>query len=66
MSDNGYPNLALVIWEEQEDEEMLVPHQEFTEGPQPMEDNFIPTEIASAPENQQVWRILLRSNLDGR
>ncbi|URE06756.1 ubiquitin carboxyl-terminal hydrolase [Musa troglodytarum] len=37
---------------EQEDEEMLVPHQEFTEGPQPME--VIPTETASAPENQQV------------
>ncbi|XP_042453329.1 ubiquitin C-terminal hydrolase 13-like isoform X2 [Zingiber officinale] len=37
---------------DQEDEEMLVPHQEFTEGPQPME--VISAEPATAPENQQV------------
>ncbi|KAG6533565.1 hypothetical protein ZIOFF_007440 [Zingiber officinale] len=50
--------------EQQEDEEMLVPHQEFTEGPQPMEGDcywflvevfdFISAEPATAPENQQV------------
>ncbi|KAG6537891.1 hypothetical protein ZIOFF_002994 [Zingiber officinale] len=50
--------------DQQEDEEMLVPHQEFTEGPQPMEGDcywflvevfdFISAEPATAPENQQV------------
>ncbi|XP_064961980.1 ubiquitin C-terminal hydrolase 12 isoform X2 [Musa acuminata AAA Group] len=37
---------------DQEDEEMLVPHQEFPEGPQPME--VIPNEMGTAPESQQV------------
>ncbi|XP_039146207.1 ubiquitin carboxyl-terminal hydrolase 12-like isoform X2 [Dioscorea cayenensis subsp. rotundata] len=37
---------------DQEDEEMLVPHSDFTEGPQPME--VAQPEAASIAENQQV------------
>ncbi|XP_038987971.1 ubiquitin carboxyl-terminal hydrolase 12-like isoform X5 [Phoenix dactylifera] len=37
---------------DQEDDEMLVPHPEFADGPQPME--VAPTETATTAENQQV------------
>ncbi|XP_042461162.1 ubiquitin C-terminal hydrolase 12-like isoform X1 [Zingiber officinale] len=43
---------ARVCLQQQEDEEMLVPHQELTEGPQPME--VLSAETVSASENQQV------------
>ncbi|KAG6527112.1 hypothetical protein ZIOFF_009205 [Zingiber officinale] len=43
---------ARVCLQQQEDEEMLVPHRELTEGPQPME--VLSAETVSASENQQV------------
>ncbi|XP_039139538.1 ubiquitin carboxyl-terminal hydrolase 13-like isoform X1 [Dioscorea cayenensis subsp. rotundata] len=39
---------------DQEDDEMLVPHSEFNEAPQPMEGNMAPAEAAVTVENQQV------------
>jgi hypothetical protein len=44
---------------QQEEEEMLVPHSDLVEGPQPMEGFTLHIHIHSRPKFHQVLRILL-------